>query len=341
MKTALIYIFLVSTLYAQEVLRTWTNTEGKQMKAMLQGVNHEKAKLLVSNGKVYDYPISELSADDQLYIQEYSAAKKQIAPEPERVKLPVKLGRESSFRFSLNQYLPQRFSKEVTVKVDYIATKEIDDETAIIIMVGSYDAQGRRRILLSWEEILEDANYIFLFPDYDTRDRNLLAITDSLSDEVSYSIGIKKKTYYLYGNQSGADHIQQQLVFYKGHRIGAVSMANADTFAFPHLPDNKRLYKLKDNMVYDRLFSLPVKLLVGEELDKPGRNTAKVPDITEREIGDNLISRNQYLLDYVRTQAKKAGDESRWEFAVIPNISYHWTIMAEEAFGFFHTTRIE
>ncbi len=50
-------------------VRTWTNTEGKTVRAALVSVSGDKAKLQLTNGKQVDYAIDKLSEEDQKLIQ--------------------------------------------------------------------------------------------------------------------------------------------------------------------------------------------------------------------------------------------------------------------------------
>jgi hypothetical protein len=51
-------------------LRTWTNSEGKSIKAAVLSADAEQVKFKLSNGKTTNYPISQLSEDDQTVIKE-------------------------------------------------------------------------------------------------------------------------------------------------------------------------------------------------------------------------------------------------------------------------------
>jgi len=50
--------------------RTWTNSEGKTIKAAAISVQGDKVKFKLSNGKTVDYPIAQLSGEDQESIKE-------------------------------------------------------------------------------------------------------------------------------------------------------------------------------------------------------------------------------------------------------------------------------
>lgn len=50
-------------------MRAWTNAEGKTIQAILVSIQGENAKLRLPNGKVVDYPIANLSDDDQTFIE--------------------------------------------------------------------------------------------------------------------------------------------------------------------------------------------------------------------------------------------------------------------------------
>jgi len=54
--------------------RTWTNNEGKQIKADLLAVVGDKAKLRLVNSKIVLYDIAKLSEDDQAEIKKHAPA---------------------------------------------------------------------------------------------------------------------------------------------------------------------------------------------------------------------------------------------------------------------------
>ncbi len=50
-------------------MRDWTNVDGKKITARLIGRSETTAGLQTANGKVFNYPLSQLSVDDRLYIK--------------------------------------------------------------------------------------------------------------------------------------------------------------------------------------------------------------------------------------------------------------------------------
>ena len=52
--------------------RTWTNTDGKKLKAALLSVDGDKGKFLRSTGSTFSYDITKLSEEDQKLIKEKS-----------------------------------------------------------------------------------------------------------------------------------------------------------------------------------------------------------------------------------------------------------------------------
>lgn len=51
---------------------TWTNKEGRAIKASLLKVEDEKAVLRLPNGKIYNYPLADLAADSAAKAREYA-----------------------------------------------------------------------------------------------------------------------------------------------------------------------------------------------------------------------------------------------------------------------------
>lgn len=59
--------------------REWTNSEGKSIKASVLAVEGDKVKFKLSNGKTVNYPLDQLSEDDQAAIKEAAEEVKEEA----------------------------------------------------------------------------------------------------------------------------------------------------------------------------------------------------------------------------------------------------------------------
>ncbi len=56
--------------------RTWTNAEGRTMTASVLAINGDSVRFKLANGKAVDYPVANLSEEDQAVIKEAAAAAK-------------------------------------------------------------------------------------------------------------------------------------------------------------------------------------------------------------------------------------------------------------------------
>lgn len=54
----------------EPAMQVWTNKDGKQIKAALLKVEGDKAVLRMENGKIYNYPIANLSEESQAKVKE-------------------------------------------------------------------------------------------------------------------------------------------------------------------------------------------------------------------------------------------------------------------------------
>lgn len=81
---------------ADEVLRTWTNQEGKEVKATLKAYDGVNATL-ERNGRIFDIPVNTLSVEDQEFLKAY-AEKVQAEEEARLARI-----RKGSFEMTLEK----------------------------------------------------------------------------------------------------------------------------------------------------------------------------------------------------------------------------------------------
>lgn len=72
--TALILVATLSAQTAPPAARTWTSTDGRKIEASFVALAGENVKIRMANGSTFDVPLARLSAEDQAFVKNQSAA---------------------------------------------------------------------------------------------------------------------------------------------------------------------------------------------------------------------------------------------------------------------------
>ncbi|MES2982010.1 MAG: hypothetical protein V4727_06825 [Verrucomicrobiota bacterium] len=83
MKFSILILFVASSMLSmgRQIERIWTDDQGRNTKALLLRVENGNAILQLPSGKESPFPITKLSKDDQLWIQNFSQEKEKGTPE--------------------------------------------------------------------------------------------------------------------------------------------------------------------------------------------------------------------------------------------------------------------
>ena len=359
-------------------IRSWTNYEGRQIEAVLLNIDGKYAEMRGKDGREFRYKITDLSPDDQLYIANkirQQVVTQPVAPTKPVQKVKIKLDKNDDFKFEYSTgYLdgkmtvlystPEEINDDTAVIMTLhhysgdgkdmfrVWNRVLDKSNYVLICPifadlkldrDSYNTAGLSpRSLRKDDDFFEKViqpqkihGQTNIFPYLPRMDR----VFDDIFVAVNAALDLKKKTYYLYGDQTSAGAVQYLISFYKGNQIGAVAVANGDGFIHPESIGCHVGQYYSEYNSYESVSQLPVRLLVGEKLEKKDKYTWSLPNSDV--VGKTVMERNLYLLNTMHKIARDNHLKCRWELATVEGEARNWCAMAREALGFFNTTRID
>ncbi|PIQ10187.1 MAG: hypothetical protein COW71_03545 [Ignavibacteriales bacterium CG18_big_fil_WC_8_21_14_2_50_31_20] len=155
-------------------------------------------------------------------------------------------------------------------------------------------------------------------------------LISKLHDELVDALGIKKKSYNLWGHSAGAQFVHRLMTFKPDYKVDYAICGNAGWYTVPDLEIDFPFGLQNDNLSYDETFleDLVIKNIIvmrgtADTLRDSNLNTSAGADAQ----GFNRFERAENYFGY----ASKIASTNKWKLIDVPNVGHDYILMAAAA----------